>query len=378
MSISTQCLDCKHYTGLCTCEAFPEGIPEEIFNGTVTHNEQYPGDMGFMYEPIDGDMDKGEKRVPVKGHQTKRGYVGPHVRIVKEGDTVPEDEAPKDKPKSTTNMTPENVESIKSLSDMDIPGGINRKSTNVVTFKDSSSGIYKTTDRRSTQGEMNVQEVQSILGWDIAPETVKDDFGDGEGSCQKFVSGDREVDYGQQMYGASGVKIEEKHYDDLAKIFLMDLIVGNDDRHVNNVKIDDNDRVWAIDNDTWAEMTNYSPDLDKDFLQCRMHNWMGSQDYALFQTIINKHVDTIVEHREEIMKHFVELAKYHDQYKADDEARFERNFKEKRFAEGMNEAQITEARQAYRDYTFKPATPLKICINRVRDNLDKISEHKEK
>ena len=392
MSSSTQCLDCKHYNGLATCDAFPDKIPQDIMSGEVDHAEPYPGDGGITFEALDVEafpeliesvvtklseqgLLKGETGARMEWRTVTRGGKTFRQRF-KVGRKEPEpDEVSEGKSEPTTNMIPENVESIKSLGDMNIQGGINRKFTNVVTFKDGSNGIYKTTDRMSTQGEMNVQKVQSILGWDIAPETVKNDFGNGEGSCQKFISGDKEIDYGQQMYGA-GVKIEEKHYDDLAKIFLMDLIVGNDDRHVNNVKIDDNGRVWAIDNDTWAEMTEYSPDLDKDFLKCRMHNWMGGQDFVTFQGIIDKHVATIVEHRKDIMKHFVELAKYHDQYKADDEARFERNFKEKRYVEGMNEDQIAKAKQEYMDYTFKPATPLKICINRVRDNLDKISDYK--
>ena len=57
MTISTQCLDCKHYTGLSTCNAFPEKIPQEIFDGTVEHVIPYPGDGGIMFEPIDPEMD---------------------------------------------------------------------------------------------------------------------------------------------------------------------------------------------------------------------------------------------------------------------------------------------------------------------------------
>ena len=32
------------------CKAFPEGIPEEIFEGPVSHKTPYPGDHGIQWE----------------------------------------------------------------------------------------------------------------------------------------------------------------------------------------------------------------------------------------------------------------------------------------------------------------------------------------
>ena len=53
MTISTQCLYCKHYICFSTCDAFPDKIPQEIFDGTVDHTEPYPGDGGIQFEPMD-------------------------------------------------------------------------------------------------------------------------------------------------------------------------------------------------------------------------------------------------------------------------------------------------------------------------------------
>lgn len=52
------CWTCAHKNPKSnTCKAFPNGIPKAIANGSVTHEEPYPGDNGITYEP------KGGKRV---------------------------------------------------------------------------------------------------------------------------------------------------------------------------------------------------------------------------------------------------------------------------------------------------------------------------
>lgn len=50
------CMQCKHLIkpppgefGF-KCDAFPDGIPEEIFSGEVEHTKPYPGDHGIMFE----------------------------------------------------------------------------------------------------------------------------------------------------------------------------------------------------------------------------------------------------------------------------------------------------------------------------------------
>ncbi len=48
-----QCISCRHYTGVLTCEAFPDGIPSEIVTCDFIHTEPYPGDHGIQFEPVD-------------------------------------------------------------------------------------------------------------------------------------------------------------------------------------------------------------------------------------------------------------------------------------------------------------------------------------
>lgn len=51
--LSPVCLGCARLVeGTETCEAFPNRIPDAIWNGHNTHRRPYPGDRGIVYEPL--------------------------------------------------------------------------------------------------------------------------------------------------------------------------------------------------------------------------------------------------------------------------------------------------------------------------------------
>lgn len=53
LSSCALCLNCKHFleTGSTppTCAAFPDGISEDVWNGTVKHIKPIKGDRGIFY-----------------------------------------------------------------------------------------------------------------------------------------------------------------------------------------------------------------------------------------------------------------------------------------------------------------------------------------
>lgn len=57
MPLSPQCPTCKHYQLNEQCDAFAEGIPDEIFLGWFDHREPWPDDNGIRWEPSIAEKD---------------------------------------------------------------------------------------------------------------------------------------------------------------------------------------------------------------------------------------------------------------------------------------------------------------------------------
>ena len=53
MTVGFECISCVYFLMLTgTCKAFPDGIPQPIISGMVTHTKPYPGDKGIRYKPL--------------------------------------------------------------------------------------------------------------------------------------------------------------------------------------------------------------------------------------------------------------------------------------------------------------------------------------
>jgi len=49
----SQCIACKHWVRGGVCQAFPQGVPDAILTNEHDHREQYPGDNGIRFEPLE-------------------------------------------------------------------------------------------------------------------------------------------------------------------------------------------------------------------------------------------------------------------------------------------------------------------------------------
>lgn len=49
---SDTCWDCAHYQGFQRCAAFPEGIPDALWQASKGHRAPWPGDQGIQYEQV--------------------------------------------------------------------------------------------------------------------------------------------------------------------------------------------------------------------------------------------------------------------------------------------------------------------------------------
>ena len=308
MTISTQCLECKHYIAFSTCEAYPDKIPQDIFDGTVEHTEPYPGDNGIMFEARENvEITKGEKKVHVKGHSTKKVYVKEHYRTVKGGD---DDE----KPKKLFSMEERNLKSLISGTAAGLPPSVHDKNIYIAEFH-TGKGIYKVVENEANAiGELGYYNLCKEIGWDMVPQTEKHDYGHGDGTCQSFVSGDEPWD------GETGIKINEKHFNDLAQIFVMDVVTGNIDRHWQNVKINEDGRVWAIDNDLWTGNNDLynSGDVENSFYSLSravrgqtisfgddsMVYWLTSSldqdEFSKFEVVVYEKLEKLLEYKDNI------------------------------------------------------------------------------
>ena len=213
-----------------------------------------------------------------------------------------------------SSLDPDNLVEIKSFEDsgINVVAGMHESETYICKFNDESRSIHKTMKKGDIIGEVGTYETSKILGWDIVPETIQCDYGKGEGSSQKWIPDGLEPD---PVFGGDYLKRE--HLNDLSKIFILDMVIGNFDRHNGNIIIK-GDRVFAIDNEMWGKRNN--AELHIEGLEAFAKDGAGSfmpmfgvladsfgddvEIYKEFKELVDENIDVALLYKSEILKYW--------------------------------------------------------------------------
>ena len=85
---SPVCNECRHRVGFShlTCAAFPDRIPEEIWNGDHDHRTPFPGDGGIRFEAMTPEDHARKAQIAAERHAW---YIELKERLIAEGKLKP-------------------------------------------------------------------------------------------------------------------------------------------------------------------------------------------------------------------------------------------------------------------------------------------------
>lgn len=89
--------------------------------------------------------------------------------------------------------------------------------------------------------EIAAYELSKLLGWSIIPPTVEREGPHGVGSMQLFIEHDPREHY-------FVLRDRDDHDEQLVRFAVFDLVANNADRKGGHVVLDDDGRIWGIDN----------------------------------------------------------------------------------------------------------------------------------
>lgn len=308
-----------HPNGRCTTVPLMD-LPDNMItvNGLTYDSDEKLGKVEILVD----SLNKGEKVIKVKATSKRKA----HYRTIEEADDKPDVMESESIIKKIL-MTKDNIKSTKTAAGAELPMSVHIGNITLCEFKDGGKGIYKTSNNEmNIIGEIGSRNISETVGWNIVPQTERVDLGKGDGTCQAFIEGTHPAL--SSLYGE--LVIEEKHFDDLAKILAMDILVGNPDRHNQNVIIDDEGKVWAIDNDTWVQNENYDKsDVNETFdalkyysgdrsvmpgVYHKMCDWikksLNDEDrFDKFKDVVDIKLSELMEHKDTITTYYNDVDK---------------------------------------------------------------------
>lgn len=208
--------------------------------------------------------------------------------------------------------SPQFVEEKQNLREyMDRPQGVNSEHTYIVRFDNDEKAIYKPNSANAYE-----ESVRTDVAWyelaqrfsddpTYAPETAAADLKNGLGSAQQWIErGDTYGEVSHQLTSDDREHIALENVEDVAEISLMDYVLGNDDRHQNNVLID-RGQLYAIDNGGYGtpSATPREENLT-DSINILLDIKSVRDREEAFETVAKKQremLDEMVENKEEVM-----------------------------------------------------------------------------
>ncbi len=176
------------------------------------------------------------------GDQTAIREISASEKADEAGESVEKTRKKYESPPSVKLPKEEVLETYEKSSEKKIGYGVT--SASFIELKGDGKVVFKTEDYR---GERAAYLVDRFLGFNLVPPTVIRRIDGREGSAQEFISDARP---------AAELPFEDFHAlyrgdaqsQKMIEMWLFDTMIGNTDRHGNNFLIDNDKKIYAIDN----------------------------------------------------------------------------------------------------------------------------------
>lgn len=132
-----------------------------------------------------------------------------------------------------------------------------------IVFKPKSGELGEYTQRNGYRHERAAYLVSEFLGLNIVPPTVVRKLNGEIGSAQQFVAGEPayQYKYGKKQKNPD-YQLSDEFKDELIKMWILDILIMNADRHRGNFIVTDNGEISAIDHgeafsDSYSSMEEF-------------------------------------------------------------------------------------------------------------------------
>jgi len=167
----------------------------------------------------------------------------PHETSANKREVVAETEVPSvrkyESPPEVRNPKEDVLVSRDKTSSKKIGRGITDSS--FIELKDDGKGIFKT---EGCFNERAAYLIDRFLGFNLVPPTVIRQVDGDIGSVQEFIPDTKMAD---ELEDSGWWSYKKRCHDELAKMWIFDMIINNKDRHPGNFLVKDKKKIYAID-----------------------------------------------------------------------------------------------------------------------------------